>query len=239
MSGYAKFGAVDVPGQHGAALTVAPETGSPKRVIVLPGIHGRTPHILQVGQRLAGQGLEAVIADFYCTAAQRGELRTPADLGAATQALDHDAIATSTLELIESLPPARSTAILGYCVGGAIALEAGARSAAITAIVAYYAVLRPDSLADKSPDPLAAAERVSCPVLAHYGTTDMWCPPADIDELEARLATSGSQYQVYRYPGAGHAFEESGRPGYRPVAAADASRRTATFLDHYLAQVRI
>jgi carboxymethylenebutenolidase len=110
-----------------------------------------------------------------------------------------------------------------------------ARSDVLTAIVAYYAVLRPGSPTGDGPDPLAAAQRVACPVLAHYGTTDVWCPVEDIDELEVGLAKSNSPYQVYRYPGAGHAFEESGRPGYRPVAAADAARRTMTFLDHYLA----
>ena len=34
--------------------------------------------------------------------------------------------------------------------------------------------------------------------------------------------------------GAGHAFEEPGSRGYRPVAAAEARARTLTFLDHYL-----
>ena len=72
------------------------------------------------------------------------------------------------------------------------------------------------------------------PELAHYGTTDVWCPVEDIDELEAKLAGSDSPYQVYRYPGAGHAFEENGRPGYRPVAATESANRTMTFLAHYL-----
>lgn len=235
MDDHVRFGTVDVPGQRTAALSVSPGKGSAAKVIVLPGIHGRTPHILHVGQRLAAGGFEAVIADFYCTAAQRGELRTPEDVGAATQALDHEAIVTSVVDLVESLPQGEPTAILGYCVGGAVALQAAARTDALTAIVAYYAVLRPGSSAADGPDPLAAAQQVVCPVLGHYGTTDIWCPAGDIDELEAGLAKSGSPYQVYRYPGAGHAFEESGRPGYRPVAAADAARRTMTFLDHYLA----
>jgi hypothetical protein len=39
---------------------------------------------------------------------------------------------------------------------------------------------------------------------------------------------------VYRYPGAGHAFEEPGSRGFRPVAAVEAAARTVTFLDYYL-----
>jgi dienelactone hydrolase len=56
----------------------------------------------------------------------------------------------------------------------------------------------------------------------------------DIDDLEAALAASSSPYQIYRYPGAGHAFEEMRSKGFRPVAAAEAATRTQTFLRHYL-----
>lgn len=236
--GHAGFGAVPVPGQHVDALRVGPRQGSRGQVVVLPGIHGRTPHILDLGLRLAHRGLDAIIADFYCTAARQGRLRTPEDLTEATRALDHDAIVASALGLVESLRGAGPVVILGYCVGGAVALRVAARTDAVSATVVYYAVVRPDTEAAGEPAPLAAAGQVTSPVLAHYGSTDPWCQAADVDELEKRLAASGAAYEVYRYPGAGHAFEEAGRPGYRPVAAAEARRRTMTFLDHYLAEVR-
>lgn len=229
-----KFGAVEVPGGHTPALSVAPVSGSHKRVIVLPGIHGQTPHILQVGLRLALNGFEAVIADFYCTAAQRGELRTPADLNAATQALDRPAIVTTLVDLVETMSASDPTAILGYCVGGAFALQAATKTDAVKAITVYYGVLRPDRTIEKSDDALGVVDRLACPVLGHYGMTDPWCPSEDVDELEAKLALSTSAYQIYRYPGAGHAFEEFGRPGFRPVAAADAGRRTLSFFEHYM-----
>lgn len=227
------FGEIEVPGEHWAALSVAPQRAPVAEVIVLPGIHGRTPHILGVGQRLAGSGARAIVADFYCTAAQRGELGTPQQLGAATAALDQPAIVETLSTLLDARPKALPVGVLGYCVGGALALQLAARSEAIAALVAYYAVVRPDR-DEAEPAPMRAAAALSCPVLAHYGTTDVWAPSADVDELESRLAQSSSAYEVYRYPGAGHAFEESGRPGYRPVAAAEAARRSTVFLDHYL-----
>jgi len=229
-----RFGTIVVPGEHIAALSISPASGSDRKVVVLPGIHGRTPHILHVGQRLAAHGFDAIVADFYCTAAQRGQLRTPADIGAATEALDHGAIISTVTDLLTTLAAERPVAILGYCVGGAVALQVAARAEGVAAVVAYYGVLRQvPGAADRS-DPLSAAAQLNCPVLAHYGTTDIWCPPEDIDELEAKLASSDSAYQVYRYPGAGHAFEESGRPGYRPVAAIESAIRTMTFLTHYM-----
>lgn len=227
-----RFDTVEVPGEHVAALSISPSAGSDRKVIVLPGVHGRTPHILQVGQRLAAHGFEAIITDFYCTAAQRGQLRTPAEVGAATEALDHAAIVGTVTELATGLGANRPIGILGYCVGGAVAIQVAARTPSVAAVVAYYGVLR--SGQEGGTDPLSAAAQLSAPLLGHYGTTDVWCPVEDIDELEAKLAGSDSPYQVYRYPGAGHAFEENGRPGYRPVAATESANRTMTFLAHYL-----
>jgi carboxymethylenebutenolidase len=228
------FDELEVPGESGRALVASPAGGARGEVIVLPGIHGRTPHILGLAQRLGLHGYRAVIADFYCTAAQRGELRTPQDLGAATAALDQPAIVQSLVGLLHSERDALPVGVLGYCVGGAIALQAAAQTDNVAALVVYYAVVRPDRDDAAEPAPLRAAGALHCPVLAHYGTTDVWAPLEDVDALEGKLAASSAPYQVYRYPGAGHAFEENGRPGFRPVAANEAAARTMTFFDHYL-----
>jgi carboxymethylenebutenolidase len=228
------FDEVEVPGEDGKALIAAPHGTVRGEIVVLPGIHGRTPHILGLAKRLGMHGYRAVVADFYCTAAQRNELRTPQDLGAATDALDQPAIVESLTGLLKSRSVGLPVGVLGYCVGGAIGLQLAAQAERVTALAVYYAVVRPDRADPAEPAPLRAAGELSCPVLAHYGTTDVWAPLDDVDALEGALAASSAAYQVYRYPGAGHAFEETGRPGYRPVAASEAAARTMIFFDHYL-----
>ncbi|MGH8867775.1 MAG: dienelactone hydrolase family protein [Actinomycetes bacterium] len=229
------FGSLDLSGDRSAAMTASPPGGSDRHVIVLPGIHGRTPHVLDVCRRLVAGGHRAVVADFYCTAAQRGEIRGPADVASAVAALDDAAIADGVAELADSLAPGGPVAVLGYCIGGTLGLLATSRSDAVTATVAYYGVLRHRGpLAEKGPDPLDSVGDTTVPVLAHYGTVDPWCSEQDVDDLEAKLAASGGAHGVYRYPGAGHAFEEPGSRGFRPVAAGESARRTADFLDYYL-----
>jgi carboxymethylenebutenolidase len=230
-----RFGAVDLPASVGGqATTVSPPGPTSGTVVVVPGIHGLTSHILEVGDRLAANGFTAVVADWWCTAARRGELRAPADTGRAVAALDDDAIADGLVAVAEQLAGDRPVSLVGYCVGGTLALLASGRTDALAATVAYYGVLRNRGpLADKGPDPIEQVGAVRCPVLAHYGTADGWCPTEDVDELEDVLAKTGGAHEVYRYPGAGHAFEETGRPGYRPVAAAEAARRSLVFLDHW------
>jgi carboxymethylenebutenolidase len=216
-------------------LMASPATGARGTIILLPGINGQTPHILEVATRLAAHRFTAVVADWWCEASRRGEIRTPADVAPAVVALDDDAIADATAALADERSSRGPVGVLGYCVGGTLALLTAARSDAVSASVAYYGVLRyAGALAEKPGSPLEAAKAVRAPVLAHYGTTDGWCPTKDVDELESVLTGTGGAHQVYRYPGAGHAFEETGRPGFRPVAAADAARRTLVFLDHYV-----
>jgi carboxymethylenebutenolidase len=150
-------------------------------------------------------------------------------------ALDDAAIAEGVAELAGSLATDGRVAVLGYCIGATLGLLATERSDSITATVAYYGVLRHRGpLAAKGPDPLDSVGTTTTPVLAHYGTADVWAGTQDIDDLEAKLIESGGPHGVYRYPGAGHAFEEPGSRGFRPVAAAEARARTLTFLDHYL-----
>jgi carboxymethylenebutenolidase len=232
------IGSVELTGGWGTATTTTPADGAHARVVVLPGIHGRTPHLSSVCRRLAARGLEAVIGDFWCTAARRGEVTSPADVAAAVTALDDAAIAEAVAELAGRLAADQPVAVLGYCIGATLGLLATERSEAITATVAYYGVLRHRGpLTAKGPDPLDVLGTTTTPVLAHYGTADVWASAADVDDLEAKLMATGGPHGVYRYPGAGHAFEEPGSRGFRPVAAAEAAARTTTFLDHYLAAI--
>jgi carboxymethylenebutenolidase len=224
---------MELPG-IGAALTAEPDSGRRGTVVVVPGIHGQTSHILGVGQRLAAHGFRAVVADWFCTAARRGEIETPADIAPAVAALDDASIADALAGAVDDLAADGPICVLGYCVGGTLALLAAARTDAAAGTVAYYGVLRyRGPLEGKGADPIEAAGDVQGPVLAHYGTADGWCPIGDVDDLEAALAGTAGAHEVYRYPGAGHAFEETGRPGFRPVAADAAARRTLVFLDHW------
>jgi len=229
------IGSIELPGGRGTATTMTPRDGARARVILLPGIHGRGPHLDWVCRRLGERGFESVVGDFFCEASRRGEVTTPADVAAAVVALDDAAIAETVAELAETLSADRRVAVLGYCIGATLGLLATEKSDAITATVAYYGVLRHRGpLATKGPDPLDSLGTTTTPVLAHYGTADVWATGEDVDDLEAKLMAAGGPHGLYRYPGAGHAFEEPGSRGFRPVAAAEAAARTITFLDYYL-----
>ena len=119
-------------------------------------------------------------------------------------------------------------------MGGQYALLAACGCRGLSACAPFYGMVRYAEGLDprkKPRSPLDALADLSCPVLGLYGAEDAIIPPADVRELEQRLARSGQPAELRVYPGAGHAFMNDTRPEmFRPAAAADAWPRLIAFL---------
>lgn len=91
----------------------------------------------------------------------------------------------------------KPVAVLGFCMGGGLALYALAQSKAFAAGVIYYQSMFPD------PEDLAG---IGAPLLCHYGTDDPGTTKTEIDMFRASLDKYKKKYQIEMYAGAGHAF---------------------------------
>ena len=64
-----------------------------------------------------------------------------------------------------------------------------------------------------------------------FGGKDQGIPPESVKKFEATLKQLGKRVEIKIYPDAGHGFENpNNKAGYRPDDAADAWKRTITFL---------
>ena len=95
-----------------------------------------------------------------------------------------------------------STAVAGFCMGGALAISAGLRVPNLKAAVCFYGI--PEDV-----DPAA----LKIPFISHFARNDNWCTPGKVDELEARLKAGNVAYELYRYD-EGHAFMNTEGPTY-------------------------
>ena len=176
-----------------------PTAGDPRPAIVL--IHG---------SRGLDDGQKAVTRRF----AQEGFVCLSPDLfhGKTFHTLDECALQKTSLnipraveKIIDSAPYLRklpwvgkkNIAVLGFCMGGGLALYALAQSRAFGAGVIYYQSLFPD------PDDLKG---IAAPLLCHYGTEDPGTTKTEIDMFRAALDKYKKRYEVEMYDGAGHAF---------------------------------
>lgn len=208
-------------------------------IVVAPAVAGVTHDTRRTCARLAARGYLAMAMDYY-----RGggspPMQTPQDVHSAAEALDDRRVLTDLRTIHAGLTrrdevEADHIGVLGFCIGGSYALRAASAIPALACTVAFYGTLRyPHLSATRPVSPLDTVPKITVPLLFHVGTTDHVVPRDDVDDLEAAAASAVAPVEVYRYPGAGHAFHDASRPGYRPAAAQLAWLRTTMHLDWHL-----
>ena len=150
--------------------------------------------------------------------------------------------------------------VVGFCMGGRLALLQAAKDASLAAAVMFYGgfvneVWRgsapatsedgaeqpsdtPSVPSSESPGatPLALAPQITCPILGLYGSDDENPSPADVAVLQGCFEASGVVHEMHSYAGAGHAFLNFLRETHhRPEAGADAWHKCVAWLQLHLA----
>ncbi len=206
----------------GTPVHLARTAGASRGLVVVPDIAGLRPLFTDMADVLAAEhgwsvatfepwpGREALTLDERL--ASVGELDDAAllaDVAAAADALEVEPVA-----------------VMGFCMGGMVALKAAAAGRVDRAVSFYGMVRLPDHWRTATMgDSLDALAGGAAPVLQLVGTEDPWIPEADADALAATGA------EVVRYPGADHGFvHDPSRPTHRPDDAADAWARVGAFL---------
>lgn len=116
--------------------------------------------------------------------------------------------------------------VIGFCVGGRLALRlAAAPPAGLQLAIGYYS-------SDIGPYVgLGAALRV--PALFHFGATDP-AIPVSIAQALAEAGRDDARLQVHVYEGAGHGFCRTGEANFHAVADARSQARTLDWLTKHL-----
>lgn len=114
--------------------------------------------------------------------------------------------------------------VVGFCMGGRLAMLFGARSREIDAVVPFH------------PAPMKAQEltRLRAPVQIHHGTADRAVAADETRKTEQMLKGQGTPVEVFLYEGADHGFLAYTRPYYKPEAAKLAWGRVTAFLHKHL-----
>lgn len=231
---YKKLEVADSSQPYGFAVH-RPE-GATRAILLLPAIAGINDYILQRASDLVTEGYAVAVLDYYRGSGHRPDLSTPEKIGAAVDALQ-DGEVTRDIDLAMSWLdlqgfPAKQCALLGFCIGGAFAIQACTGDMSPACVVGYYGQLRNQR---KPTDPISSASDLNAPLLLHVGDRDRLIPSGDVLRFQEASQQAPVPIEVHVYPGAPHAFDESHRPAvFRPVASAEAWQRTLTFLNWHL-----
>jgi len=215
------------------------ETKRDQGIVVIQEWWGINDQIKQHAQYLADQGYVVLVPDLY-----RGKLGL--DVEEASHLMNHldfkeavNEIDICARYLREGVVGRRKVGVTGYCMGGALTLATAALTKHVDVAVSFYGI---------PPAALCDLRNIKVPVQAHFGELDNlkgFSDPDSAQQLESKLKQASIPFEVYLYPGQGHAFmngdawseerkKEIGAQPYNAEAAGLAWKRTFAFLNKYL-----
>ena len=192
-------------------------------ILVIHEWWGLNDWVKDQAAKLADQGYVALAIDLY-----RGKVATTPDAaheimrGVPEDRAKRDLHAA--FEFLQSQPNISKDRIgaIGWCMGGGYALDVALEEPTLAADVIAYGHLATDP---------EALKKIHAPILGLFGGQDQGISPDDVRKFEASIKQLGKKIDIKIYDDAGHGFENpNNQAGYRPDDAADAWKRTVSFL---------
>ncbi len=217
-----------------AAYVSLPPSRSGPGVVVIQEWWGLVPHIRNVADRLAVEGFVALAPDLYH--GREAKLTEPDEAGKLLMEMRLDQAAKDMAGAVDALLAMPETTgdgvgVIGFCMGGGLALYLASLKPEVTAVVSYYGFPR-QGLDWNLP-------AIKGRVLGHYAEHDDFASRELADAIERELRDAGVDVTLYHYPGTQHAFFNDDRPEVYDAEAARLSwRRTLDFLRETLGGAR-
>jgi carboxymethylenebutenolidase len=195
-------------------------------VIVIHENRGLVPHIQDVTRRMAKEGFLSLAPDALSPVG--GTPEDISNVGALFKQLDNAQTIKNFVAAVKYLKTHPNSngkvGCTGFCWGGAMTNQVAVNSPDLNAAVPYYG-------RQPSADDVA---KIKAPLMAHYAENDAGIN-AGIAAFEEALKKNNKEYQIFSYPGTGHAFNNDTNPDrYNEQAAKLAWQRTVGFFKEKL-----
>ena len=219
-------------GSQFAAFVARSSQPSKAQVVIYPDVRGLHQFYKELALRFAEVGINAIAIDYFGRTAgltardESFEFRphvNQIELGSFSMDV-HSALAY----LAQEFGPGVSTVVVGFCMGGTLALLTGTDpSFGFAGLIPFYAGLTRDFGGQGTA--LENAVRVKYPVLGLFGGADQGIPVEAVERLDAMLDASGIGHEIKIYPGAPHSFFDRKYTEFAE-ASGDAWRQMLAFI---------
>jgi len=184
-----------------------PESGQGPGVIVVQEWWGLVRHVQHVADRFAAEGFVALAPDLYhgvSTTEPDDAMRLLMGLAMDTAAKDMAGAAHYLQDRVEVT--SSGVGIVGYCMGGSLALWAATFSTEIVAAIGYYPAVPWERMEPKWSNYQGKSAMIHC------SEADGTSQAAGIQQAWAAIEAAGGDVEVFDYPGTQHAFCNDDRP---------------------------
>jgi carboxymethylenebutenolidase len=220
---------IKYPGATGdmRAYLARPKKGNKfPAVIVIHENRGLVPHIQDVTRRMAKEGFLSLAPDALSPVG--GTPDDGSNVGELFKKLNSEETTKNFVAAVKYLKTHPNSTgkvgCTGFCWGGALTNQVAVNAPDLNAAVPYYG--RQPSAEDVA--------KIKAPVMAHYAENDQGIN-AGIAAFEEALKKNNIEYQIFTYPGTGHAFNNDTNPSrYNEEAAKLAWQRTVGFFKEKL-----
>jgi len=234
LAGGAAAQRLELTSADGARFSVAfahtPEPRGPA-VAIIPDVRGLYRFYIELAERFAQAGHDAIAIDPFGRTAGTGERDDAWDYWEhvrQTTPAQIQADVAAALTYVRQTTGAPAATVVGFCFGGAQAFLAATNpDLDLAGVVGFYGALSGERLGIPAPkDEIAGARH---PVLALFGGADAGIGAEDRAVFAENLERSGVQHEIVVYDGAPHSFFDRKQDEFAE-ASSDAWRRTLGFL---------
>jgi carboxymethylenebutenolidase len=203
-----------------------PASGGGQGVIVIQEWWGLVDHIRDVTERFAAEGFVALAPDFFHGA----KTDEPDEAMRLLMGLAMDQAAKDiqgSARYLEGLDEVTSdgVGVVGFCMGGSLALWSGALADEIKVAVGFYPALPWEKMAP------TWGNYANKSAMIHASEEDGTSKADGVQTAVHGIENAGGSVEVYDYPGTQHAFFNNERPEVHDVAQSETAwRRTLDLL---------
>ncbi|MFY2762969.1 dienelactone hydrolase family protein [Arenimonas sp. MALMAid1274] len=203
-------------------------------LLMVPNWMGVNDAAIEKAKQIAGDDYVVLLVDMYGRGARPANTDEAGKMAGAVYA-DRDALRgriNTALDAFKSLQPRtplddQRIGAIGFCFGGAVALDLARSGADIDGVVSFHG-----NLATSIP---ARAGEVKASLLVLNGADDSYVPAEQIATFQTEMTQAKADWQFVNYSGAVHCFAEAdaNSPGclYEPRAAKRAYAAMESFFD--------
>lgn len=179
------------------------DSSSPPVIVVVPQWKGISYHERQVAHKLARICYNVFVADMYGK-----DIRPETNEQAKEQsskykndpALGRQRV-KAALNFAKQKGRTTKAAVMGYCFGGTMALEAARSGEDVAAAISFHG-----GLSSKAPS--FEEGSIKAPILVHHGDKDPLVPAKEVDAFFKEMETTDADWTFNRYADAVHGFTQ-------------------------------
>ncbi|MBF6611841.1 MAG: dienelactone hydrolase family protein [Chloroflexi bacterium] len=178
------------------------------QAVIFPDVRGLHQFYKELAMRFAEKGIDAVAIDYFGRTAGISSRDDSFDFMTHVQQMQWPSFLAdvrAALDYLRGITSDCSTFVVGFCMGGGLALHVGTENLGVAGIIAFYAGMS-RKFAGSERTALEKAVEMRVPVLGLFGGADQGIPASDVHKLDEELDSAGVEHKIIIYPGAPHSF---------------------------------